>query len=514
MFSLRRFPFAALGAGALLAAFAARPAQATTYVMMPDAALADQASVVLDAEVLAAEAAPDYAAMPATDYRIAVARVLKGSVPGSVLVVRVPGGVDPATGIGLKIFGAPELERGERTLLFLRPAADGTYRILHLMLGAFHQRRLGGRTVALRDLAEAHALELPGRVGREGDDLRDFDAFAGWVADRAEGIPAAADYVLGKAPAELGSISGELTYLTPGDGLPIRWFGFDEGRQVAWRVHSGGQPGLGEAATAAAFQVALQSWNDDQESSIRYVYAGTTGAGGGLARADGTNAILFDDPYQNDPAEAVEGTFSCTSGGVIAMGGPFFYSATKTWQGQRYHEAAEGDIVTNDGTDCFFANDPRVAEEVFAHELGHTLGLGHSTNRDALMFASAHDDGRGAQLTADDRAAVRSLYAGTSGGGGGGTTGLAAPARLVARATSPTTAALLWRDKATREEAYVVEVRRRRGRWSVAGSLGANSTGATVVGLQPGTPYSFRVRAVAGGRTSPYSNVAVAVTPR
>ena len=278
-------------------------------------------------------------------------------------------------------------------------------------------------------------------------------------------------------------------------------------------MHTGGQPGLGEGATVAAFQVALQAWDDDPATNIRYAYAGLTGAGGGLAQSDGTNAILFDDPFRNDPNEAVEGTFDCGSGGVIAMGGPWYSGRTSTYKGQRYHEALEADIVTNDGTACFFANDPLVAQEVFAHELGHTLGLGHSSDRNALMFANAHDDGRGARLADDDRAAVATLYGG-NGGGGGGTGALAAPARLAGRATSPTSVLLTWRDRASGESGYSVEVRKRRGGWSAAKALDANSTSAVIDGLQPGTRYSFRVRAVAGGAVSPYSNVVIVTTPR
>ncbi len=489
-----------------------QPAAATTYRMMSDGALADQAVAVVEVKVVGVSSAP-LVGQPATDYLVEVDRALKGDLPGSTVVVRVPGGVDPE-GLGLKIWGAPRFAEGEGAILFLRPAQDGTYRILHLMLGAFHERTVGGRAVALRDLSEAHELGAKSAAAEGTDRVRDLGRFADWIADRAAGLPNPGDYVLGNSKA----LPEKYAFLTPEDGNLIRWFRFDAGQSVEWKVNSAGQPGLGLDATVAAFKVALDTWTSDPGTNISYVYGGTTQAATGLTRSDNTNTILFDDPFRNNPDQAIEGTFDCNVGGVIAMGGPFYqYPQTRIYKGQRYHEAVEADIVTNDGTECLFRNDPSGAEEVFTHELGHTLGLDHSKSTNAVMYAFVHDDGRGAHLEDDDRAAIAQLYGnGTGTGTGGGSGSLTAPSRPVGRATSSTSVLLTWRDKAKGEEAYVVEVKvnARKAKFQVAATVPAGSTSAEVTGLKAGTSYSFRVRAVAGAQSSPYSPVVVVGTPR
>lgn len=486
----------------------ASPAAATTFQMVEDSTLTDQAKAIVRARVVDVEPST-LGNRPATDYIVEVDRVLKGNVPGSTIVVRVPGGIRP-DGVGLKVWGAPEMARFESALLFLLPADDGTFRVLHLMLGAFHREPSQGRSLAVRDLSETQEVSSEG-VGPARDQVRDFDRFADWVADRASGVLRERDYFVTGASGQPRSAVDAYTHMRDDDDdNPIRWFEFDSGGSIQWRVHSGGQPGLGVDATVATFQVALNAWTNDRGSNIRYNYAGTTSASAGFDRSDGVNAIIFEDPGDGGSP----GSFECDSdvGGVIAVGGPWYYESTRPYRGQSYHEAAEADIVTNDGTSCFFQNNPSVAEEVFAHELGHTLGIGHSPTREALMSARAHNDHRGARLHPDDLAAVAEIYFNGS-GNQPPADGPKAPTELAATSVEATAVTLSWKDNATDETGFRLERKVGGGSFQEIQTLEANITQVTVTGLRSGISYSFRVRSAKASALSTYSNVVKVRTP-
>jgi hypothetical protein len=89
----------------------------------------------------------------------------------------------------------------------------------------------------------------------------------------------------------------------------------------------------------------------------------------------------------------------------------------------------------------------------------------------------------------------------------------AAPSNLSASVSAATEVALSWRDNADDEQGYHLEMRVAGGGYSEIATIAADNSQAMVIGLDPASDYSFRVRARNAGGFSSYSNAASARTP-
>lgn len=93
---------------------------------------------------------------------------------------------------------------------------------------------------------------------------------------------------------------------------------------------------------------------------------------------------------------------------VISFGG-LGNAVAQTFNSINGDEITESDIVFNVGHEEAL-NRPGQFASMLCHEIGHVLGLGHSEDKLAMMYAVAHGPERGATLAPDDRAAIQFVY--------------------------------------------------------------------------------------------------------
>ena len=365
-------PLARLGALAALAAatsFGARDAQAMSYLMMRDDALLAQSSVVVGGEVVAQLPGAKNRAgqVVETHYAVRVDRISKGKVDASLITIALPGAPDRSED-GLEVAGVPRYAAGDEVLLFLEPRDDGVYQPLQLALGAFRAFDYAGDRYYQRDLDPHDAIEKS--FNAEYTLPRRGEKFVAWIESNATSAKAATPDYLEPLPPEAES---KYSLISGGSGYAVRWFKFDTGASENWYAVSGGQAGM---STNVYTQVAnaVAAWTNDAGSRINLVYAGQTASDAMNNSTDGKSAITF-----NDPQNKIAGTFSCATGGTLAFGGPYFSGNTTSFNGTPYHTAVEGFVVVQDGAGCSMdGHGGADGAEMLAHEIGHTLGLGHA----------------------------------------------------------------------------------------------------------------------------------------
>lgn len=499
-------------------AFLAAAASATTIILPTDEQLIAKSPLIVEGTVL--KTGPiDRNGTIWTETTIAVERTLKG-IAGSTVTVREIGGV--LDNRITKVFGTPEYNAGERVLVFLNPTPRGDDQTTDLYVGKFsEQRMLDGHRIWQRDDEGTDVVLLDPQFHpiRARNVQRAAAQFERYIVDQVAGRAGKANYGLQNpllqrdfAPERpRHSITANFTLLS--DPTIYRWFAFDRGSSAPWYSY-GSQPGY-TGGGLNEFQTAVNVWSGFASAKIRYAYAGAeSGPPGGLSTPNGVNEVLF-----NDPLGEISGTF--TGSGVVGEGGFNGVSSGGNWtstftadsthvQGTFHaYEITEANLTIQDGVSPASGVTSSVLAEICAHELGHTLGFGHSADPTALMYAMVSPGG--ATLRPDDQLAAEWLY--PNGGTPAPTpspTVPAAPSNLVAT-PSGTNIDLQWRDNATNEAGQYIYLAAAGGSFTRLGDAGAGATSATLTGAAAGTYQIYITSYNSAGESAPSNTATVTV---
>jgi hypothetical protein len=391
-------------------------ALASTAIVPGDDEMIVESRAIITGKVIGMSAAVDPMTNRVFTYiRVEVHTVLKGAITEQQVVLKELGGETEE--LGTMIFGMPKFEQGQQVLLYLNTWPDGALRVHQGFLGKFNINpdASTGKLFVERRLDDQGVVVMAG--SGNGTNRSELDAYTQMVADlmsrNRRRLHDFEQKYYSNVPMHAQPSDFQSTQISKGfvplwallsPSSPARWFEPDSGQAVVFYVNPTGAPSF--AKLEEDVQATLDAWSTSG-SSIRVTYGGTTG-GCGVQLADGSNTISFNNCDGYFPA-------SQTCSGLLAVSGIVRYqpSTTKNIGGTTYGKAIEANMSFNPYALCNFTNRCQL-QEVMTHEMGHALGLGHTTDSSGTMYPYCHFDNRCSSLMPDDVQGVRAIYPGGS----------------------------------------------------------------------------------------------------